>query len=310
MPEGNEPQAVPPSDPATPDSGDEAQGRPEPTAAPGAFDRDQALASLPEGLRAGLLDAPTPVLQRAIEELGSGYIPKPAYTRKRQEETDELRQLRDKLTREAAQRETLERLFEQRGQATEPAEPAPSRDELGAKLLEVSDPREYMDLFEQAVDQRSAQRAQEIVNSHPLIRRLEAAAAADAARPTDMDPSIYRRGYDSLQETFRQRGIDPMAVDPQVVAFLTPYWAELEQNRTARSGNGAPTPQHAPQPGQPAATPVTSSPPTARTTTPDIDYAKAFGPESNLGDRVEATLRQLDMTPGDLARLRETQRSL
>ena len=309
--EGAEPQAGSPNEPGSPASANDPSGRPAPSAPPQPFDREAALAALPEGLRAGLSAQPTPVIQRALQDLQSGFIAKPDYTRTRQQETSELKELREQLQRERTTRETLEQLMErQYSQPQQNQQPQPDRRELASRFLEATDPDDVLATLDGVVGPMVEQRARALIDQDPLMRQLRAAAAADAARPPDMDPVVYQRGYNALQRTFRDRGMDPTAVDPQVVAFLTPFWAELELARARSGGNGQPTPAPAGPAGAPAVTPPSVGGAAARTTTPDVDIKKAYGPESTLKDRVAATLAQLDMTPGDLTRLRQGQRSL
>lgn len=290
-------QDTPPQGGPSGDAGGHSNG-----AAGGAADRAALLGQLPERTRALLSEAPDDVLATAVEDFTKAGMLRSDYDRKRQAESQQLAQLQAELERARAREEVYQQQLSSTPNGGAPAA-APTVDELSAKLLETTDPREHRMLLEQLVDARASALVGQALENHPVLRQAQLAMAADRARPADMPVDVYRAGYAKLLSDLQGRGLNPARIDPGVVEFLTPYWAELEQLRAQRT---------APSPGPlkntpaafraPTATPSSSGPSPATRVDPGVQ--KQFGPGSTLADRVRATLAQLGMTPGDLARMR------
>ena len=223
------------------------------------------------------------------------------YDRKRGQETSELRQLREQLIAHQAKLEVL-----QNGNG-QPAEPAPSEADLRRVIVESSDPDEIGEAMDKLVEARASKVVNDALRTHPLIAQASMEAAARSARPQDIPEDIYRQGYSEFMNDVQSVGLDPRNLDPEVVKFLTPVWAERAALRarlaapstppgapSPAGGGGGPSTQ--PRSGAPAVTPSVPpvsggvTPPTAR----DVDAARTHGPSTSLAERVKATLDQMD----------------
>lgn len=228
------------------------------------------------------------------------------YDRKRGAESAELTQLRSQLLRQEGMLEGM-----QAGRQT-PATPAPTDDELMSKLLETSDPDEYRGVFDQAVGARVSAGIEEALRNHPVLAQANMAMAAQRARPENIPQETYKQGYDELLADMTSRGLNPQHVDPSVVEFLAPVWAERAALRAAAnpaSAPGAPGAGQNPEPARPTGLPAVTPmvPPVqggvSMSTGRDESFVKSHGPDTTLAQRVKATLDSMGMTPGDLRHL-------
>lgn len=230
------------------------------------------------------------------------------YDRKRGTETSELRQLREELLHTQGQIQGMSAA----GQT--PTPPPPSEDELMKTLLESTDPGEYQQALDAVVGAKAQTLVDQALQNHPVLARARLADAASRARPETIPEDTYGAGYNRLMHDLEASGLDPMKVDPSVVSFLAPVWAEREALLSAaKSANGAPSAPGTGTPAEPARTPGAPAVPpvvppvqggVSRATAPAPgDPGAAFGPDSTLADRVKATLAQMGMTTQDLGSL-------